>query len=270
MTATYTPTDVSTATARAPVRDPAPEAVAHRHRRRPGRRRRHRRRRRRRPRRRRLARDRPGEAIPVLGFGQLTLMCTAVGVLIARTLGRRARRPRSTFVRTTIVLTALSIVPDVILSAATSTSHPVLTHLVAAAIVIPALARRLPERAPALPDPQALAFRFRPSRLTSQATSPPRRRTPIPGRSASFSAAGVWPSLHRVPTDGLPARLGSRPSRPRCARRRSGRGRACGASRAVSTGRTTRRTRSVHITVGTGTTNFWAPMSEAPATKRTA
>ena len=89
----------------------------------------------------------PGEAIPVLGFGQLTLMCTAVGVLIARTLGRRARCPRSTFVRTTIMLTALSIVPDVILSAATSTKVTlVLTHLVAAVIVIPALARRLPER----------------------------------------------------------------------------------------------------------------------------
>ena len=89
----------------------------------------------------------PGEAIPVLGFGQLTLMCTALGVLIARTLGRRARQPRSTFVRTTIVLTALSIVPDVILSAATSTKVTlVVTHLVAAAIVIPALARRLPER----------------------------------------------------------------------------------------------------------------------------
>ena len=81
-------------------------------------------------------------------------MCTAVGVLIARTLGRRARRPRSTFVRTTIVLTALSIVPDVILSAAISTKVTlVLTHLVAAAIVIPALAPASPSRAPAEPDP---------------------------------------------------------------------------------------------------------------------
>ncbi len=45
------------------------------------------------------------------------------------------------------MLTALSIVPDVILSAAISTKVTlVLTHLVAAAIVIPALARRLPEQ----------------------------------------------------------------------------------------------------------------------------
>ncbi len=89
----------------------------------------------------------PGEAIPVLGFGQLTLMCTVVGVLIARTIGRRARRPRSTFVRTTIVLTALSLVPDVMLSASGATKITlVLTHVVAAAIVIPALASRLSER----------------------------------------------------------------------------------------------------------------------------
>ena len=89
----------------------------------------------------------PGEAIPVIGFGQLTLFFTAIGVLMARTMRRRARRPRSTFTRTTVVLTALSLVPDVVLSAATSTKVTlVLTHLVAAAIVIPALASRLPER----------------------------------------------------------------------------------------------------------------------------
>src|SRR5689334_8543381 len=46
----------------------------------------------------------PGEAIPVLGFGQLTLFFTAIGVLIARVLGRRSSHPRSTFVKTTVVL----------------------------------------------------------------------------------------------------------------------------------------------------------------------
>lgn len=90
----------------------------------------------------------PGEAIPLLGFAQLTLFFTAIGVLIARTIGRRACRPRSTFTRTTVVLTALSVVPDVIISAqAAAKVTLVLTHLVAAAIVIPALASRLPERA---------------------------------------------------------------------------------------------------------------------------
>jgi hypothetical protein len=89
----------------------------------------------------------PGQAIPVLGFGQLTLFFTAVGVLIARGIGRRAGQPRSTFVTTTMVLTALSVVPDIALSAEVATKATlVLTHLAAAAIVIPALAGRLPQR----------------------------------------------------------------------------------------------------------------------------
>jgi hypothetical protein len=87
----------------------------------------------------------PGEAIPVIGFGQLTLFFTAIGVLIARTLRGRARQPRSTFTRTTVGLTVLSLVPDMVISAGTSTRATlVLTHVVAAAIVIPALSSRLP------------------------------------------------------------------------------------------------------------------------------
>jgi di/tricarboxylate transporter len=87
----------------------------------------------------------PGEAIPVIGFGQLTLFFTAIGVLIARTLRGRARQPRSTFTRTTVGLTVLSLVPDMVISAGPSTRATlVLTHLVAAAIVIPALSSRLP------------------------------------------------------------------------------------------------------------------------------
>ena len=88
-----------------------------------------------------------GEAIPVFGFGQTTLMATVVGILLARSLRRRASQPRSTFVRTTVALTALSLVPDVLVPADTATKATLmLTHLVAAAIVIPALASRLPER----------------------------------------------------------------------------------------------------------------------------
>ena len=88
----------------------------------------------------------PGEAIPIIGFGQLTLFCTAIGVLIARTLRRRASAPRSAFICVTVVLTALSLVPDVMLSTDVATKVTlVLTHLIAAAIVIPALSARLPE-----------------------------------------------------------------------------------------------------------------------------
>ncbi|MDQ6724662.1 MAG: DUF6069 family protein [Actinomycetota bacterium] len=88
----------------------------------------------------------PGKAIPVLGFGQLTLFFTAIGVLIARTIRGRAGRPRSTFTRTAVVLTALSVVPDLLIPADAATKITlVLTHLVAAAIVVPALSSHLPE-----------------------------------------------------------------------------------------------------------------------------
>lgn len=88
----------------------------------------------------------PGKAIPAVGFGELTLFFTAVGALLARTVGRRARQPRSTFTRTALALTALSVVPDLVLSTDMATKATlVLTHLVAAAIVIPALASRVPE-----------------------------------------------------------------------------------------------------------------------------
>lgn len=82
--------------------------------------------------------------IPVMGFGVLTAAFSLVGVLLAALLSRFARRPRRTFVRTTVVLTVLSLVPDVIADAGVGTKALLmLTHLVAAAIVIPALARRL-------------------------------------------------------------------------------------------------------------------------------
>jgi hypothetical protein len=85
-----------------------------------------------------------GEPIPVLGFAQLTAFFALVGLAIAAVLARRARHPRSTFVRTTVVLTALSLVPDAIVDADLSTRALLMTtHLVAAAIVVPAIARRL-------------------------------------------------------------------------------------------------------------------------------
>lgn len=89
----------------------------------------------------------PGQAIPVLGFGTTTLFFTAVGVLIAIGLARFTRRPHGAFVATTVVLTVLSFGPDLALSTDAGTKLTlVLTHVVAAAIVIPALAGRLPER----------------------------------------------------------------------------------------------------------------------------
>ena len=85
-----------------------------------------------------------GAPIPPTGFAVLTGMFSVVGLLIALVLRRFAGRPRTAWVRTTVVLTALSLVPDVLADAATSTKALLMvTHLVAAAIVIPAVARRL-------------------------------------------------------------------------------------------------------------------------------
>jgi len=88
--------------------------------------------------------DMGGVPIPVTGFGVLTAVFSLVGLVLAGTLFYRARNPRRWFVRTTVVLTALSLVPDAIADAGLATKALLmLTHLVAAAIVIPAVARRL-------------------------------------------------------------------------------------------------------------------------------
>jgi uncharacterized protein DUF6069 len=85
-----------------------------------------------------------GEAIPLVGFAQLTFVATIIGTVLAVVMSRRASRPRHLFVTTTIVLTSLSIVPDVLADARTATRVALaLTHVVAAAIVIPAVASRL-------------------------------------------------------------------------------------------------------------------------------
>ena len=88
--------------------------------------------------------DVAGEPIPVAGFAVLTAVFSLVGVLLAVVLAARARQPRRTFLVTTAALTALSVVPDVLADVAGSTrALLVLTHLVAAAIVVPVLAARL-------------------------------------------------------------------------------------------------------------------------------
>jgi hypothetical protein len=88
--------------------------------------------------------DMSGQPIPISGFGTLTVIFSLVGVALAAVLSRTARRPRHIFVRTTVVLTALSLVPDALADSAPSTKALLMfAHLIAAAIVIPAVARRL-------------------------------------------------------------------------------------------------------------------------------
>jgi Family of unknown function (DUF6069) len=88
--------------------------------------------------------DRSGASIPIAAFPQLTLVFSLVGVGLAAVLARRARRPRSTFVRTAVALTALSFVPDLTFGFEAGSAATLMTlHTVAAAIVVPTLARRL-------------------------------------------------------------------------------------------------------------------------------
>ncbi len=82
--------------------------------------------------------DIAGEEIPILGFAQMVLLFSVVGVVMAR------RMSASTFVRVTVALTALSCIPDLMADTGTASKLGLmLTHVVAAAIVIPRLARPL-------------------------------------------------------------------------------------------------------------------------------
>ena len=81
---------------------------------------------------------------PVLGFGQMTFLFSLVGVALAAVLARRARHAQSTFIRTTVGLTLLSFVPDIAAQASSVTRLSLMvSHVIAAAIVIPRLAGRL-------------------------------------------------------------------------------------------------------------------------------
>ena len=85
-----------------------------------------------------------GHIIPAAAFAQLTFMAVVVGTFLAVMSSYRAARPRHTFVTTTIALTLLSIVPDVLIDAQVTTKLTLaMTHLIAAAIVIPAIAAQL-------------------------------------------------------------------------------------------------------------------------------
>ncbi|MCU1360375.1 MAG: hypothetical protein JWN99_1664 [Ilumatobacteraceae bacterium] len=85
-----------------------------------------------------------GTTIPLAAFAQLTLIAALLGVMIAKVLSSRTRHPRQLFVRITSGLALVSIVPDCVIDATIGSRLTlVLTHAVAAVVVIPALARRL-------------------------------------------------------------------------------------------------------------------------------
>jgi hypothetical protein len=77
-------------------------------------------------------------------FAVFTLIGAALGAVIATQLQKRNGQPRRAFVITTVVLTALSFLPDITADATTATKLTLIgAHLVAAAVIIPALAARL-------------------------------------------------------------------------------------------------------------------------------
>ncbi len=88
--------------------------------------------------------DDSGRPIPLLGFAQVTIVCTLLGIGIAAILRRRSIHPATTFTRITVALTAVSLVPPFLVDAATSTRVLLIaTHLIAAATIIPVIAKRL-------------------------------------------------------------------------------------------------------------------------------
>ncbi|MBR8640012.1 hypothetical protein KEF29_13715 [Streptomyces tuirus] len=83
--------------------------------------------------------------IPVGGFGGGVVFWSVAGIVLAVVLARWAKQPARTFTVTTVALTALSLAgPAVAPHTATSTQIVLAaSHVVAAAVIIPLLARRL-------------------------------------------------------------------------------------------------------------------------------
>lgn len=82
--------------------------------------------------------------LPPAAFAMGTLTCVFYGTILAMVLARFARRPSRTFLRVALVLTALSLLAPAAAPAALATKLVLgVAHLLAAAIVIPPLSRRL-------------------------------------------------------------------------------------------------------------------------------
>jgi hypothetical protein len=88
-----------------------------------------------------------GEIIPLSGFAVVTGCFSAAGIVIAAALLRWSARPAERFVQTAVALTAISLVPPLLCEADTATTTALLgLHLIAAAVMIPTLARSLRTR----------------------------------------------------------------------------------------------------------------------------
>ena len=83
-----------------------------------------------------------GEAIPVGGFAMLTLLGAVLGAVLLLVANRYAAQPRRRFLQVTVALIALSCIPSLLsLPDIASKIALVLSHMLAAAIIVPVLAR---------------------------------------------------------------------------------------------------------------------------------
>lgn len=83
-----------------------------------------------------------GEMIPIAGFAQMTFLGAVIGGVLVAVLNRRSVEPRHRFVQAAVTLTTLSCVPSVLLPPDAATKIAlVATHVIAAAIIVPVLAR---------------------------------------------------------------------------------------------------------------------------------
>ncbi|MFZ2058146.1 MAG: DUF6069 family protein [Acidimicrobiales bacterium] len=80
--------------------------------------------------------------IPLAGFAQVTFVAAVIGGVLVALLNRRSSAPRRQFVQVTIGLTVISCsAPAAFADTTASRVALVGLHLVAAAIIVPALAR---------------------------------------------------------------------------------------------------------------------------------
>jgi hypothetical protein len=85
-----------------------------------------------------------GEGIPLLGFAELTLIFSVIGVGLAAIIARKAAHPRQTWIRISVALVVLSFVPDATFGFDLPSALTLMgLHVLAAAIVIPTVASRL-------------------------------------------------------------------------------------------------------------------------------
>jgi hypothetical protein len=83
-----------------------------------------------------------GEPIPVGGFAMMTALGAVLGGIILFVVNRYTTQPRRRFVQITVLLTALSCVPSLMSPPdAASKIALVASHVIAAAVIIPILAR---------------------------------------------------------------------------------------------------------------------------------